>query len=77
MKSKFVTSLAVGIALVLIMAVPRTARAVSYAIDDGTAEDSIGLNAGGTFMALNSFAVTGGNNIINSISIAWGTPVIP
>ena len=46
-------------------------------IDDGTAEDSIGLTAGGTFVSCNSFPVTGGNNVITSISIAWGTPAFP
>src|SRR5437764_7057590 len=49
----------------------------TYAIDDGTAEDSIGLTAGGTFVSCNSFPVTGGNNVITSISIAWGTPAFP
>jgi hypothetical protein len=42
----------------------------TYMIDDGTAEDSIGLTAGGTFVACNSFPITGGNNVITSISIA-------
>ena len=50
---------------------------LTYMIDDGTAEDSIGLTAGGTFVACNSFPVTGGNNVITSISIAWGTPLFP
>src|SRR3982751_1662515 len=49
----------------------------TYSIDDGTAEDSIGLTAGGTFVSCNSFPVTGGNNVITSISIAWGTPAFP
>ena len=49
----------------------------TYVIDDGTAEDSIGLTAGGTFVSCNEFTVTGGNNIITSISIAWGTPAFP
>ena len=49
----------------------------TYSIDDGTAEDSIGLTAGGTFVSCNSFPVTGGNNVITSISIAWGTPLFP
>jgi hypothetical protein len=49
----------------------------TYMIDDGTAEDSIGLTAGGSLVALNSFPVTGGNNVITSISIAWGTPAFP
>ena len=49
----------------------------TYMIDDGTAEDSIGLTSGGSFVACNSFPVTGGNNVITSISIAWGTPAFP
>src|SRR5262249_53188612 len=49
----------------------------TYSIDDGTAEDSIGLTSGGTFVACNEFPVTGGNNVITSISIAWGTPAFP
>ena len=50
---------------------------LTYTVDDGTAEDSIGLTSGGTFVALNKFAVTGGNSLISSISIAWGTPAFP
>ena len=46
-------------------------------IDDGTAEDSVGLTNGGSLYRLNSFPVDGGNNIITSISIAWGTPAFP
>ena len=49
----------------------------TYVIDDGTAEDSIGLTAGGTFVSCNEFSVSGGNNVITSISIAWGTPAFP
>jgi Bacterial Ig-like domain len=49
----------------------------TYSIDDGVSEDSIGLTAGGNFLALNSFPVTGGNSFITQISIAWGTPVFP
>src|SRR5215469_14346754 len=49
----------------------------TYSIDDGTAEDSVGLTSGGTFAACNEFTVTGGNNVITSISIAWGTPAFP
>src|SRR4029078_13609784 len=49
----------------------------TYMIDDGTAEDSIGLTSGGSFVAVNSFPVSGGNNVITSISIAWGTPAFP
>jgi hypothetical protein len=50
---------------------------LTYTIDDGTAEDSIGLTAGGALICLNSFPVAGGNNLITSISIAWGTPAFP
>ena len=50
---------------------------LTYMIDDGTAEDSVGLTSGGSFVACNSFPVTGGNNVITSISIAWGTPAFP
>ena len=49
----------------------------TYVIDDGTAEDSVGLTAGGTFVSCNEFTVSGGNNVITSISIAWGTPAFP
>ena len=49
----------------------------TYMIDDGMAEDSVGLTAGGSLVALNEFPVTGGNNVITSISIAWGTPAFP
>ena len=49
----------------------------TYMIDDGTAEDSVGLTNGGNFARLNSFPVSGGNNVITSISIAWGTPAFP
>ena len=49
----------------------------TYVIDDGTAEDSVGLTAGGTFVSCNEFPVSGGNNVITSISIAWGTPAFP
>src|SRR6476469_6788271 len=49
----------------------------TYMIDDGTAEDSVGLTAGGSLVALNSFPVSGGNNVITSISIAFGTPLFP
>src|SRR5215216_3128027 len=50
---------------------------LTYTIDDGTAEDSVGLTNGGNLLVLNSFPVTEGNNLITSISIAWGTPAFP
>ena len=74
-----------GLAWVAIAAItlrvwaPPAAEAQTYALDDGTAENSVGLSGavGGTFVALNSFAVTGGNNTITSISIAWGDATAP
>lgn len=55
----------------------QVAPETTYSIDDGTAENGVGLTNGGSFIALNSFAVTPGNNIITSISIAFGTPLFP
>ena len=48
----------------------------TYMIDDGTAEDAVGDDTI-SFVACNSFPVSGGNNVITSISIAWGTPAFP
>ena len=44
----------------------------TYAIDDGTAEGSVGRIIVGELLCLNSFPVTGGDNLITAISIAWG-----
>jgi hypothetical protein len=46
-------------------------------IDDGVTEDSIGLGAGGDLIVLNEFAVIPGQETINQINIAWGTPLFP
>jgi len=51
--------------------------ASTYMLDDGTAEDSIGLTLGGDVIALNEFAVIPGAETIQSVSIAWGTPAFP
>ncbi len=51
--------------------------ASTYMIDDGTAEDAIGLTFGGDVIALNEFAVIPGAETITTVSIAWGTPVFP
>lgn len=48
-----------------------------YMLDDGSAEDAIGLTLGGDVIALNEFAVVPGAEQIDSVSIAWGTPVFP
>ncbi|MGH8095566.1 MAG: dockerin type I domain-containing protein [Chthoniobacterales bacterium] len=49
----------------------------TYVIDDGTAEDSIGLTLGGEIVCLNEFAVIPGAATLTSLSIAWGTPAFP
>jgi subtilisin family serine protease len=43
-----------------------------YTIDDGTAEDSIGLTNGGDVMWFNQFNAVAGFETINSIAVAWG-----
>src|SRR5947207_9354492 len=49
----------------------------AYMIDDGTAEDSVGLTNGGEIVSLNTFAVIPGEETIAHIVIAWGTPFFP
>lgn len=49
----------------------------TYMIDDGTAEDAVGLTAGGDIIELNEFAVIPGSETITSVSIAFGTPLFP
>jgi MYXO-CTERM domain-containing protein len=51
-----------------------TDRSQVYSIDDGSAENSVGLTNGGVFAGINYFAVVGGNNSITSVDVAWGTP---
>ena len=48
-----------------------------YSIDDGSAEDAIGLTGGGDVIALNSFPVMAGAEMITSVDIAWGTAAFP
>jgi hypothetical protein len=48
-----------------------------YSIDDGSAEDGIGLTLGGDIISLNEFAVVPGAETIDTVSIAWGTPAFP
>ena len=45
-----------------------------YQLDDGTAEDAVGLTAGGDIISLNEFTVVPGSETILSVEIAWGTP---
>ena len=49
----------------------------TYMIDDGVTEEAIGLNAGGDLIVLNEFAVIPGQETINQVNIAWGTPTFP
>lgn len=67
--SRFIIAL---VAIFLSLGAPRSVRANTYQWDDGTAEDSIGLNNGGDLIALNHFTVSGNNDMIMSVSIAWG-----
>lgn len=46
----------------------------NYILDDGMAEDSVGLTNGGDFIWLNSFSVTNNNRLVLSISVAFGAP---
>ena len=45
----------------------------TYQMDDGTPENSIGIG-NGDIIWLNQFNITGGNNIILSISLVFGSP---
>ena len=56
---------------------PSNQPAATYMIDDGTAEDSVGLTNGGQLTAVNMFQTIAGSNVINQILIAWGTPAFP
>jgi MYXO-CTERM domain-containing protein len=49
----------------------------TYSLDDGTAENSVGLSGGGTIAGINFFAVSGGDNVITSVEVAWGSPAFP
>ena len=44
-------------------------------VDDGSAEDAVGLTAGGDTICLNEFTVVPGSETIQSVEIAWGTPL--
>lgn len=62
-------------AIVLMAGFAPTALASTYQWDDGTAENSIGLTAGGVLAGINAFQVANGDNVITSVEVAWGTPV--
>ncbi len=48
-----------------------------YGIDDGTAEDAIGLPNGGDLIVLNEFPTPPSPPTLVSINIAWGSPFFP
>lgn len=54
-----------------------TEGSATYQVDDGTSENGIGLTNGGNVAFMNQFQVFGGNNIITSIDVSWGTPDFP
>ena len=56
---------------------PKLLPAALYQIDDGTAEEGVGLTIGGDLICLNEFTVVPGSATITSISIAWGSPSFP
>ncbi|HEY3745015.1 MAG TPA: dockerin type I domain-containing protein [Gemmatimonadaceae bacterium] len=52
----------------------------TYMIDDGTAEDAVGFGDGASNIEslwFNQFNVIPGQTTITSVSVAWGTPVLP
>src|SRR5438034_5017522 len=49
----------------------------TYQLDDGSAEDAIGLTLGGDIISLNQFDVIPGSATITALDIAWGTPAFP
>jgi len=50
-------------------------EANEYQLDDGVAENSIGLTAGGSFAWLTKYTATAGKTNITNIKVAFGTPV--
>ncbi len=48
-----------------------------YGIDDGTAEEAIGLPSGGDLIVLNEFPTPPSWPTLTSIYIAWGSPFFP
>lgn len=68
-------SATVLVVMLLGAAAPRSSVASLYQIDDGTAETSFGLPFFSyDLIALNQFDVIGGNNMLGSVEIAFGTP---
>lgn len=49
----------------------------THSIDDGHADDAIGLTGGGDIICLNEFALAGYYPFIFDVSMAWGSPNFP
>jgi hypothetical protein len=64
------------LALLSIAALPQTAQAQTFSLDDGTAENSVGIGGAGTITWGNHF-VTAGATTITSIQVAFGAPSFP
>ena len=59
-----------------LVALPQAAQAQLFSLDDGTAEQSLGLSGGGTLTWGNHF-VSAGATSITSIQVAFGAPASP
>lgn len=71
------TASAVALMLLTIVA-PRSCLASLYQIDDGITDTSFGLTGFFSYdmIALNQFNVIGGNNMLGSVQIAFGNPLL-
>jgi len=50
----------------------QSAHAITLSIDDGTAEESIGITGGGDILWLNSFTAQPDSQVVTGISLTWG-----
>jgi hypothetical protein len=60
-------------ALLCFIAAPATAQPVEYLVDDGSAENSLGLSSGGDIWWANAFTVQPGAETISTIRIAFSS----
>ena len=69
---------AAAITLVVLVAAAPARSAVTYSLDDGTAESGVGLTPpGGSVFFANRFTAAPGGEKLTSISIAYGVPAFP
>jgi hypothetical protein len=64
-------------ALALLLAGSNARAGFMYKLDDGSSEQAITLTNGGDVIWLNQFTADPSNNVITSISVAFGTPTAP